>query len=129
MALPRKEIMIVEDDDHIAQLLVFMLGREGYETRRAAEGLDALEMIERNENPPSLILLDMMLPYLDGFQLLDAIRAREGWESVPVIVLTAKSQESDIVRALEKGATDYIVKPFQPMELLARVRLLLKARK
>lgn len=128
MTTPRKEIMIVEDDEHIAQLLVFMLGREGYETMRAADGLNALELIEGRATPPSLILLDMMLPYIDGFQLLEAIRAQRGWESVPVIVLTAKSQESDIVRALEKGATDYIVKPFQPMELLARVRHLLKTR-
>jgi DNA-binding response OmpR family regulator len=66
----------------------------------------------------------VMLPFFDGFQLVRILRAQPGWETVPVIMLTAKTQESDIVRALDAGANDYIVKPFQPKELLARVRRL-----
>jgi two-component system, OmpR family, alkaline phosphatase synthesis response regulator PhoP len=67
-----------------------------------------------------------MLPFFDGFQLVGMVRAQAGWETVPVIMLTAKTQERDIVRALDAGANDYIVKPFQPKELLARVRRLAK---
>jgi two-component system, OmpR family, alkaline phosphatase synthesis response regulator PhoP len=68
----------------------------------------------------------VMLPFVDGYQLLAAIRAQDGWEDVPVIMLTAKSQEKDIVRALESGAADYMVKPFKPDELRARIRRLVK---
>jgi len=69
-----------------------------------------------------LVLLDVMLPYVDGFELLRKIRAQVTWSKVPIIMLTAKSQEQTIVRALDQGANDYIVKPFRPGELLARIR-------
>jgi DNA-binding response OmpR family regulator len=72
------------------------------------------------------VLLDVMLPYIDGFEVVALIRARPGWENVPIVMLTAKNTEPDIVRALDAGASDYIVKPFQPNELLARVRRYLK---
>jgi DNA-binding response OmpR family regulator len=120
----RSKIMIVEDDDHIAQLLVFLFQREGFETEYAADGQAAALMIENNA-PPALILLDLMLPYQDGFSLLNKIRMQPGWEELPVIMLTSKSHESGIVRALNAGANDYVVKPFQPGELMARVRQLL----
>lgn len=123
----RGEIMIVEDDEHIAQLLVFIFQRDGFKTIYAADGQVAEQMIEHNA-PPVLILLDVMLPYQDGFNLLRKIRTQPNWEELPVIMLTAKSQESDIVRALNAGANDYVVKPFQPSELLARVRRLLKVK-
>lgn len=119
------EIMIVEDDEHIAQLLVFIFQREGFKTICAADGQTAEQMIEHNA-PPILILLDVMLPYQDGFHLLEKIRIQPEWKNIPIIMLTAKSQESDIVRALDSGANDYVVKPFQPSELVARVRRLLK---
>ncbi|MNL83724.1 Phosphate regulon transcriptional regulatory protein PhoB [compost metagenome] len=67
-----------------------------------------------------------MLPYADGFQLVSQIRAKPNWESVPIVMLTAKSQEKDIVRALDAGANDYVLKPFQPQELMARLRRFLK---
>ena len=76
--------------------------------------------------PPALVLLDVMLPHADGFELLARLRATAGWEKVPVIMLTARSQEQDIVRGLEAGANDYMIKPFKPDELRARVRRLLK---
>jgi DNA-binding response OmpR family regulator len=82
-------------------------------------------MLEEIE-PPQLILLDVMLPFIDGFELLEQIRSKPEWSEVPVIMLTSKGQEKNIVRALEGGADDYIVKPFQPEELVARVRRFVK---
>lgn len=121
------EIMVVEDDEHIAQLLLFIFQREGFRTLYAADGRAAARMIEHHA-PPVLVVLDVMLPYEDGFHLLKKMRTQPGWEGLPVIMLTAKSQESDIVRALDAGANDYVVKPFQPSELMARVRRLLKVK-
>jgi len=123
--IQRSEIMIIEDDDHIAQLLIFIFQREGFVTTHAADGQIAEEMIQNNY-PPTLILLDVMLPHQDGYSLLRKIRNQPNWEEVPVIMLTAKSQENDIVRALNAGANDYVVKPFQPTELAARVRRFIK---
>ena len=114
-------ILVVEDDDNIAELLCFLLEREAEEIVRAADGMKAQEIIETSP-PPNLVLLDVMLPYVDGFQLLEQIRRKEAWRDVPVLMLTSKSLEKDIVRALDAGANDYIVKPFQPAELLARVK-------
>lgn len=119
-------ILVVEDDDHITHVLKFMLERQGYRTRLAADGLAARKMIEEGDDVPGLILLDVMLPYIDGFEVVQLIRAQPTWKSVPIVMLTAKTMERDIVRALDAGANDYIVKPFQPNELLARVRRFLK---
>lgn len=115
-------VLIIEDDEHIGGLLTFLLQRHDFETQLASDGRAAQALIEAADAPPSLVLLDVMLPYLDGFELIRAIRQQPGWETVPVIMLTAKSMERDIVRAFEAGANDYIVKPFQPTELLARLR-------
>ena len=114
-------ILVVEDDDNIAELLCFLLEREAEEIVRAEDGMKAQEIIETSP-PPNLVLLDVMLPYVDGFQLLEQIRRKEAWRDVAVLMLTSKSLEKDIVRALDAGANDYIVKPFQPAELLARVK-------
>jgi DNA-binding response OmpR family regulator len=121
-------ILVVEDDDHIAFLLKFMLERENYKIEAASDGLRAREYIETHDVPPDLVLLDVMLPHVDGFELVRIIRQRAGWEGVPILMLTAKTQESDIVRALDAGANDYIVKPFQPNALQARVRRFLAGR-
>lgn len=120
-------VWVVEDDDHIAYLLEFMMQREGFRVVRLPDGRAAAECLGQGP-PPELILLDIMLPYMDGFQLVQRIRQTEAWGEVPVIMLTAKAQERDIVRALDHGANDYIVKPFQPQELIARVRRYLKGR-
>lgn len=125
--LTSKSILVAEDDEHIAHLLEFMLEREGYQVRLAGDGRAALQAIEQFETPPSLILLDVMMPYIDGFELIRVARERAGWRDIPIIILSAKSQEHEIVRALDAGATDYIVKPFQPNELLARLRRHLRA--
>jgi two-component system alkaline phosphatase synthesis response regulator PhoP len=114
-------ILVIEDDDNIAQLLEFMLEREGHTVQILPDGEVARSHVA-TQAPPALVLLDSMLPYRDGMALLGDVRAQPGWGVVPVIMLTAKSLERDIVRALEAGASDYVVKPFQPQELLARVR-------
>lgn len=115
-------VLIIEDDEHIAGLLKFLLERHGFATKVADNGRTALELIATAETPPGLVLLDVMLPYHDGFELMRTIRQQPGWAQVPVIMLTAKNMERDIVRAFDAGANDYIVKPFQPTELLARLR-------
>lgn len=115
--------LVVEDDEHIAHLLEFMLGRAGYSVVLARDGRAGLAYI-RDNPAPTVALFDVMLPFADGLQLVATARATQGWEKVPVVMLTAKNQESDIVRALDAGANDYIVKPFQPEELLARLRRL-----
>lgn len=125
-ALP--SCLVVEDDELIAHVLIHLLKREGYRVQRCADGRAALEAIEQSERPPGLILLDVMLPYVDGFELIHLIREKKHWSAVPIIMLTAKQHENDIVRALDAGATDYIVKPFQPNELMARLRRILRAK-
>lgn len=114
-------VMVVEDDNIVSTMLKHLLERRGYRIDIASDGRGAEEMIE-SKIPPALVILDVMLPFVDGFELLRRIREHESWERVPVIMLTAKTREEDIVRALESGADDYIVKPFQPQELVARVK-------
>jgi two-component system alkaline phosphatase synthesis response regulator PhoP len=121
----RQTALIVEDDDQIAALLKFMIERDGFEVLAAADGRAAQQIVE-SAAPPAIVILDLMLPYIDGFQLVDMIRAKPEWKNVPIIMLTAKSQESDIVRALDAGANDYIIKPFKPEELKARIKRLLR---
>ncbi len=118
-------ILVVEDDETIAELLQFMLERSGYVPVRLTNGRDAVAHIE-SEPPPALAIFDVMLPYDDGFKLVSRARAQPGWADVPLLMLSAKSQEHDIVKALDAGANDYVIKPFQPRELLARVKRLLR---
>jgi len=117
--------VVVEDDQIIVTLLEHMLSRQGFVVRVAHHGRQATEFIETLP-PPDLVLLDVMLPYVDGFELIRKIREHATWNQVPVIMLTSKSQEQNIVRALDYGANDYLVKPFRPGELLARIRRVTK---
>lgn len=119
-------VLVVEDDEHIAQVLKFMLERQGYRVSHAADGRAACSHIDSATDLPALVLLDVMLPYIDGFEIVQFIRSRPQWAEVPIVMLTAKAMERDIVRALDAGANDYVVKPFQPNELLARVRRFLR---
>ena len=113
-----KKILIVEDEKNIVDILAFNLKREGYETLEANDGAAGLALaLERD---PDLILLDLMLPKLDGFEVCR--RLREQGRTTPVIMLTAREEESDKVLGLELGADDYITKPFSMRELLARVK-------
>lgn len=120
-----RTILVVEDNDEISYFIRFLLEREKFLVELAPDGRAAEQAIN-TMTPPSLVILNVMLPYTDGFQLLQQIRNRKEWEGVPVIMLTANSQEGDIVRALEAGANDCVVKPFQPEELLARIRRLIE---
>jgi len=118
-------VLVVEDDDHIAQVLRFMLERQGYRVTHLADGRAASAHIAAAE-APALILMDVMLPYLDGFELVALVRARPDWNGVPILMLTAKHTERDTVRALDAGANDFVSKPFEPNALLARVRRLIQ---
>ena len=115
--------LVVEDDDQIAYLLQFILRKEGYAVTVARDGLEAQKAIAERD-APAFVTLDFMLPHANGLELLAIIRAKPGWEAVPVLMLTARSQEKDIAHARASGATDYLVKPFKPEELRACVRRL-----
>ena len=119
--------LVVEDDQIIVKLLEHMLSRNGFGVQIALNGREAVAFMEDLPTPPDLILLDVMLPYLDGFELITKIREHATWNEVPVIMLTSKSQEQNIVRALDKGANDYVVKPFRPGELMSRIRRVMKS--
>ena len=115
------KILIVEDENTIAEVVSAYAKREGYDTVIAHDGLEALEIFERDEI--DLIILDLMLPKLNGEEVCRRVRAKS---SVPVIMLTAKSSESDVVGGLDAGANDYVSKPFSPRVLMARVRAQLR---
>jgi DNA-binding response OmpR family regulator len=119
------EVLVVEDDRVIAELLMHLLRREGHAVTHLADGDAAFRHIGSGA-PPALVLLDAVLPYRDGASLLAEMRRRDTWRAVPVVMLTGRSLERDVVQALEAGATDYVTKPFQPQELLARIRRLLR---
>ena len=114
-------ILIVEDEPSLSEPLAYLLGREGYETAIAADGLAAVA--EFDHNGADLILLDLMLPGLSGTEVCREIRTRS---AVPIIMLTAKDSEVDIVVGLELGADDYVTKPYSTRELLARIRAVLR---
>ena len=116
-------ILIAEDDADIRALVTFRLERAGYEVVAAEDGEEALALIA--ERKPDLALLDVMMPKLDGLEVTRRIRADEATSRIPVILLTARVQDSDIARGLEAGANDYIKKPFSPQELRARVEAVL----
>lgn len=122
----RRVALVVEDDAQILSLLKFILERESFVVEALRDGREAAAALDRLA-PPAIATLDVMLPYIDGIELLKRMRGRAGWDKVPVIMLTAKSQEKDIVRALDSGASDYLVKPFKPDELRARVRRLVRS--
>ncbi len=118
-------ILVIEDNEEIAYILKFILSREGFSVLHAQDGLKASKIIEEVA-PPKLVISDIMLPYVDGYELIAKIRGKPLWSEVPIIMLTSKSQERDITRALDMGADDYVVKPFRPKELIARLRRFLK---
>ena len=117
-------ILVVEDDPDIAQLVARYLEKGGFEVERATNGRDAMQAIV--DRPPDLLILDMMLPHLDGLEVCRRLRADAATAAVPVIMLTARAEESERIVGLEMGADDYLAKPFSPNELVARVRALLR---
>jgi len=122
--MAKATIMVVEDDQDIRELISYNLGKEGYSVVSAESGEQALKLIETAN--PDLIVLDIMLPGMDGIEVLRSLKQGKHHTSVPVIMATAKSEDSDIITGLELGADDYIAKPFSPKVLIARIRSLLR---
>ena len=119
--MEKQKILIVDDDMHIAELISLYLNKEGYETKQVYSGKKAVEVF--TSFTPHLVILDLMLPEMDGYDVCKAIRKMS---NIPIIMLTAKGDTFDKVLGLELGADDYIVKPFEPKELIARVKAVLR---
>ena len=119
-----KIILVVDDEKDIVELVAYNLEREGYQIAKAYDGHQALRYIR--ENPPDLVILDLMLPGISGLEICRLIRKKPETEGLPIIMLTAKSDSVDKIMGLEIGADDYLTKPFNVRELLARVRAVLR---
>lgn len=122
--MSRPKVLIVEDEKNILKVVAYNLEREGYQTASAKDGLEALAAARKE--PPDLIVLDLMLPKLDGLEVCRQLKADPKTARVPIIMLTAKTQEADRVVGLELGADDYVAKPFSVRELAARVKAVLR---
>ena len=120
----KTRILVADDDRDILELVVFKLTQAGYEVVAVADGVAALAAIEAN--PPRLAILDVMMPGLSGIDVLRKLRANEATKDLDVILLTARSRDSDIDAGFVTGASDYVIKPFSPRELLHRVTTLLE---
>lgn len=118
-----KRILAVDDEPHILKLVSFSLKSGGFEVIEAADGLSAIEMARAEQ--PDLILMDVMMPVLDGFEACRRIKADPATEGIPVVMLTAKTQVAEQKLGLECGALDYICKPFTPKDLVAQVQAFL----
>jgi two-component system alkaline phosphatase synthesis response regulator PhoP len=122
--MARQRILVVEDEEDIAELIEYNLLKNDFSVTVAHSGEEALSQVRRNF--PDLILLDLMLPGEDGLEICRKLKSQETFRAIPIVMVTAKAEESDIVTGLEQGAEDYIVKPFSPKVLLARVRAVLR---
>lgn len=122
--MAKATILVVEDDPDIRELLSFALGKEGWTVVPAADGEEGLAKLPAAN--PDLVVLDIMLPGMDGLELLRRIKAEPGRKRLPVIMTTAKGEDSDVVAGLELGAEDYVVKPYSPKVLVARIRAALR---
>jgi len=121
---PRQKILSIEDDADIRELIKFNLEQEGYAVEEAATGAEGLDRIRRRQ--PDLVLLDLMLPGMPGLEICRVLRNAKETAALPILIVTAKGTEVDKVLGLEMGADDYVVKPFSPRELIARVKALLR---
>jgi two-component system phosphate regulon response regulator PhoB len=120
----RERILVVEDELDLQELIRFNLARDGYRVACASNGREAIQLIKSNR--PQLIVLDLLLPEVDGLQICRYLKAEPETRDIPVIMVTAKGEEADIVAGLEVGADDYLPKPFSPRVLVARIRALLR---
>jgi len=122
--MAQEQILVVEDEEDILELITYNLSREGYATTGVTSGEDAL--VTAKTDVPDLVLLDLMLPGIDGLEVCRELKTEPKTRQTPIIMLTAKGEETDIVAGLELGADDYIVKPFSPRILIARMRAVLR---
>jgi len=120
----KRKILIIEDDRDIVEMLDYNLKEEGYETVSALNGEQGIALADKER--PDLIILDIMLPIMDGFEVCRTLKNDDRVAHIPIIILSAKSQETDKVVGLELGADDYVTKPFSPRELIARTRAILR---
>jgi two-component system alkaline phosphatase synthesis response regulator PhoP len=124
--MSQDKILIIEDDRDIVGMLRYNLQKEGYEILVALDGEDGIDLAKKQK--PNLIILDIMLPVVDGFEVCRVLKKDNAAAHIPIVILSAKSQETDKVVGLELGADDYITKPFSPRELIARIRAVLRRR-
>ncbi|VBB45365.1 DNA-binding response regulator in two-component regulatory system with PhoR (or CreC) [uncultured Desulfatiglans sp.] len=122
--MPTQQILVVDDEADILELVRFNLSRESFQITCAETGEDALKLVKAN--PPDLLLLDLMLPGIDGLEVARLIKYDPKIRHIPIIMLTAKGEETDVVTGLELGADDYVTKPFSPRVLTARVKAVLR---
>ncbi len=120
-----KKILAVDDERHIVRLVQVNLERAGYQVVTAFDGREALEKVEAEH--PDLVVLDVMMPYMDGFEVLQTLRKNQNTRDLPVIMLTAKAQDADVFRGWQSGVDCYLTKPFNPMELIAFVKRIFKS--
>jgi two-component system, OmpR family, phosphate regulon response regulator PhoB len=120
----KPQVLVIEDEDALATLLQYNLEKEGYTVAVASDGEDGL--IQAEETTPDLVLVDWMLPKVSGIEVCRRLRGRQETANVPIIMLTARGEETDRVRGLDTGADDYVVKPFSMTELFARIRAVLR---
>ncbi len=126
MSAEPRLVLVADDNDDIVALVTFRLERAGYTVIQARDGEEALRLTR--EQRPQLAILDLMMPRLDGYEVTRGIRGDQAIADMPVVLLTARSQEADVARGFEVGADDYIRKPFSPQELLSRVQAILGRR-
>ena len=122
--MANEKILVVDDEEDVLELVRYNLDRNGYHVETASSGEEALEKARRKL--PDLVILDLMLPGMDGLEVCRKLKSNVKTESLPIIMLTAKTEETDIVTGLELGADDYVTKPFSPKVLIARVRRILR---
>ncbi|MGD8412848.1 MAG: response regulator [Candidatus Latescibacterota bacterium] len=122
--MKQEKIVIIEDESDILEVIAYNLRREGYEVFESQDGEDGLSLIEKHA--PDLVVLDLMLPTIDGIELCRKLKSEPLTRAIPVIMVTAKGEETDIVLGLGVGADDYVPKPFSPKELTARVKAVLR---
>jgi len=122
--MAKEHILVVDDEESILELVTYNLRRDGYQVTAVGTGEEAMRLAR--SKPPALILLDLMLPGVDGLEVCRVLKNDPGTSHVPILILTAKGEEADIVAGLELGADDYITKPFSPRILLARIKAVLR---
>ena len=122
--MPRK-ILTVDDEKHIVRLIQVNLERHGYEVVTAYDGREALQKVD--DERPDLVILDVMMPYMDGFEVLQNLKRNPATRDIPVIMLTAKAQDADVFKGWQSGVDCYLTKPFNPMELISFVQRIFKS--